>query len=621
MSSAAILGFVMLGAASPATGSAGATSFKGEWRVAPPDEDMVRRRSEERLARDVASLERFRPGYSFWQYVFTIPDGSIAFGSAEDGRLLASFPVRGDWTLSGRWEDSALASVLDGSRLPRRVNDRRDQVALLLERSVGPVVNNPTRGDFLRPNAKRYGSFLAEWGTIYERFGVPAEVGLAQAIIESGLSGRIRSESRAIGFCQWLPSNWNQLRRLSGIHIEAQNQTTQAPYCAAYLTVLATKYGSFIPALSEHHAGASNVGRTVINGERLGGTDIREQYFMGADLSRDLRAISTRTFRRVVGTYGPRSFRYAEMVLGNTYNVKRLRETIPQDDIYAMRTTRAFSLDDIRQRTGLSTDQLKRFNPALVRRVPKGATLYLPIQSGQFGSDVAFWHRPPPPEYLAVLSEFLNLQATTADWEDPTFDTVLKSFRRRFRDTNSEEGAVMATVLDYVVRGMPSTRRILSRYRRNPSVRALLERGVDRLGLSADTRPESLERPLTTSALGSGMVESQTLAPSTVTALTHTVRSGENLSVIARRYGITLGSLMAVNPGLSPRRLMPGTELLMPTPALGYVQTHRVRAGDNFSVIARSYGVSLNGLIVANPHLDPRRLQIGQRLRIPADTN
>jgi len=37
--------------------------------------------------------------------------------------------------------------------------------------------------------------FLSEWGAIYERFGVPAEVGLAQAIIESGLDGRARSSA------------------------------------------------------------------------------------------------------------------------------------------------------------------------------------------------------------------------------------------------------------------------------------------------------------------------------------------------------------------------------------------------------------------------------------------
>ena len=31
--------------------------------------------------------------------------------------------------------------------------------------------------------------------------------------------------------------------------IEAYNQTTQAPDCAAYLTILATMYDSYIPAL------------------------------------------------------------------------------------------------------------------------------------------------------------------------------------------------------------------------------------------------------------------------------------------------------------------------------------------------------------------------------------
>ena len=47
---------------------------------------------------DFAAMRAFRPGYPFWQHVFTLPDRSIAFGSAIDGRLLATFPAKGDWT-------------------------------------------------------------------------------------------------------------------------------------------------------------------------------------------------------------------------------------------------------------------------------------------------------------------------------------------------------------------------------------------------------------------------------------------------------------------------------------------------------------------------------------------
>ena len=114
-------------------------------------------------------------------------------------------------------------------------------MALLLERAAGPVLHNSTRGDALLNNADRHGPFLAEWGAIYERFGVPADIGLAQVIFESGLSGTRRSEANAVGFCQWLQKNWKRLNYFSPTPIEGRNQTTQAPYCAAYLSVLATK--------------------------------------------------------------------------------------------------------------------------------------------------------------------------------------------------------------------------------------------------------------------------------------------------------------------------------------------------------------------------------------------
>ena len=76
-----------------------------------------------------------------------------------------------------------------------------------------------------------------------------------------------------------------------------------------------------------------------------------------------------------------------------------------------MRTPRAISLAEIIKRTRLPADEVRRFNPALVDRVPAHATLYLPYYVSEFGADVAFWRRPPSPSYVAVLDDFLRLDA------------------------------------------------------------------------------------------------------------------------------------------------------------------------------------------------------------------
>jgi hypothetical protein len=435
---------------------------------------------EARLHADVAAMRAFRPGYEFWRHVFTIPDGSIAFGSAVDGRLLATFPAKGDWTRRAVWTDPTIAGILDGQSLARKLRERREQVALLMEGAVGPVLHNSTRGDALLQNAPAYGSFLAEWGAIYERFGVPADIGLAQVIFESGLSGTRRSEANAVGFCQWQRKNWKRLSYFAPTPIQERNQTTQAPYCAAYLSVLATKYGSFIPALSEHNAGGTNVGRALITGEHLGGEDVRARYFLGSKLASDLRALPGKEYEQVYRSYGPRSFLYAEMVFGNTFNVTSMLASTRQISIHAMRTPRAISLEEIVRITGLAAGEVRRFNPALTDRVPAGAALYLPSHVSEFGADVAFWRRPANPAYAAVLDDFLRLEPGVERWDNPAFAPVLNDFRRRFRETNTEEGMVMETVLAYAMdQAYTSSRRaLLAEYRNSGAVRSLIERGM-----------------------------------------------------------------------------------------------------------------------------------------------
>ena len=451
--------------------------------------------ADARLRADVAAMQALRPAYPFWRHVFIIPDGSIAFGSAADGRLLATFPVKGDWSKQGVWSDPAIATILDGQSLAPKLRDRRDQVALLIERAAGPVLHNSTRGDALLMNTPKYGSFLSEWGAIYERFGVPADIGLAQVIFESGLSGTRRSNANAIGFCQWQQKNWKRLGYFAEFPIQERNQTTQAPYCAAYLSILAAKYGSFIPALSEHNAGGTNVGRALIIGERLGETNVRARYLRGSQFARDLRGLPDKEYEQVYGSYGLRSSLYAEMVFGNRVNITELIATTPQSSIHAMRTPRALRLPEIVARTGLPAEELRRFNPALVDRVPAGAMLYLPFYVAEYGPDVAFWRLQPSRSYSAVLDDFMRLAPGVDKWDDPAFASVLGDFRRRFKATNTEEGAVMDTVLAYVMdQAYTSPRRtLLADYRNSAMVRSLIERGTLELDAVLNSASRALQ--------------------------------------------------------------------------------------------------------------------------------
>ena len=50
------------------------------------------------------------------------------------------------------------------------------------------------------------------------------------------------------------------------------------------------------------------------------------------------------------------------------------------------------------------------------------------------------------------------------------------------------------------------------------------------------------------------------------TRRTHTIRSGETMAAVARAHGLSLGSVVAANPGVDPRRLQPGQVIQLPNP-------------------------------------------------------
>jgi len=104
------------------------------------------------------------------------------------------------------------------------------------------------------------------------------------------------------------------------------------------------------------------------------------------------------------------------------------------------------------------------------------------------------------------------------------------------------------------------------------------------------------------------------LQPPTVAAeRTHTVRSGQSLSRIARRYNVSVQALARANDMSVRDALREGQTLRIPEDGVIYV-----RSGDTLSTIARRHEVSVAALREAND-LRGNTLQVGQRLVLPGN--
>lgn len=98
----------------------------------------------------------------------------------------------------------------------------------------------------------------------------------------------------------------------------------------------------------------------------------------------------------------------------------------------------------------------------------------------------------------------------------------------------------------------------------------------------------------------------------------HTVKSGENLSVIAKKYKCTVTNLKEWN-NLKSTNLKIGQKLKVYPPAEGSSSgavTHIVKKGDNLWDISKKYGVSVEQIQRLNGLNSKSVLKIGQKLKI-----
>ena len=102
------------------------------------------------------------------------------------------------------------------------------------------------------------------------------------------------------------------------------------------------------------------------------------------------------------------------------------------------------------------------------------------------------------------------------------------------------------------------------------------------------------------------------------TRIVYTVRRGDNLTEIAKKYGVTISNLREWN-GIRGSRIQPGQTLHLyednPDKASNSRTVYRVRRGDTLSEIASRYGVRMADIRRWND-LRTSNIRVGQRLTI-----
>ena len=102
----------------------------------------------------------------------------------------------------------------------------------------------------------------------------------------------------------------------------------------------------------------------------------------------------------------------------------------------------------------------------------------------------------------------------------------------------------------------------------------------------------------------------------------HVVKPGQNLTQIARYYGVTVTAIVKANNLWNPNFIYPGQRLLIPLPCKqpptsGCTTIHVVKRGEYLKIIAARYRVTVSAIVQANNIKNPNLIYPGQRLKIP----
>jgi len=474
-------------------------------------------------------------------------------------------------------EDIALPEVVRlGGTIPMTTNR-------LVEQSVRYLQKSPDR--HIYPWMRRSGTYFPMIETIFREEGLPDELKYL-AMIESGLNPKARSRVGAGGMWQFMPATG----RAYGLEIthwvdERSDPIKSTRAAARHLRDLYDMFGDWHLALAAYNCGPTRVRRAA---DRFQARHGRKASFWDIydELPRETRNyVPMYIAARMVAT-DPASFGLSRVEPGPAYEFDVVEVEGPMDVQVAA------------ELAGASVEELRELNPELTRQIlpPSGYRLRVPAGRADL---FQLAYAELPAEKRRSIVEHTVRRGESLSKIARRYGTTVADLRAY----NSIRGSLIHPGQKLAVPVEPSTR---------GATPVRLASLTTTAGPSSGDDMDSTERVVRSSSSESS---------GAALRVRYTVRRGDNLTNIAREYGVTVADLKRWN-SLSSSRIYAGQALTIypgeSRPSGGERQrwiSYRVKRGDTLTSIARRYGATAAELRKWNA-LRTDVIRVGQRLAV-----
>ena len=418
-------------------------------------------------------------------------------------------------------------------------------------------LTGPERKFFIQ-SLRRAGKYRPYIASEMKKAGLPVELSWLP-LIESGFKLRALSKSRALGLWQFIASTGYKFGLNRNYYIDERLDPVKSTKAAiAYLKELHKIFGDWTTVLAAYNCGEGRVLRII-----------RHQNINYLDNFWDL----FQKLPRETAAYVPRFLAVLNIVKNPAkYHINMPDELKPvKYKIFAI--NKQIRLKDIAKEINVKCNVLKDLNPELRYALlpPENYDIKIPVSKAAVF--IAKLNKiklsyPPPARYV---------------YHRVRRGETLSSIAKRFHTS---------------VRSIAS---INSIYRQN-----IISVGkVLKISCSSSAR--------------SAFYASGSRRISLNKAVKYTVKRGDNLWLIARRYNSTTKAIMAVN-NLSNSALHINQILTIPSGKAdiikGNTTTYSVKSGDSPFTIAKKYNMSLNRLLTLNHLSKASTIYPGQRLLV-----